>query len=142
MRLSDDNQGDDGLTRLASGIFFIVGINIQVCVLIHFVLEDQIHSSPPSSSSGRDRFKSGDEGSDNKSSVNNKTRNIDSSSSESGGGRVEKAIDLPHKWTDIEISGGGGGGRLPKLALGFLPKMGSGLGTHKFVNIQSMDGER
>ena len=143
MRLSDDNQGDDGFTRLVSGIFFIVGINVQVCVLCHFVLESRSQSSLPSSSSAtssRDHYIS--------AGGNNCSGSGSGSGSSSGGGgnsdnRIEQAPDLPDKWTNIEINGGGSiaaGRRLPDLALGFLPKMGSS--TQKFVKIQSMEVER
>ena len=51
------------------------------------------------------------------------------------------AAELPEKWSDIEINGGRGGGRrLPQLALGFMPKIGSN--NHKFVKIQAMEVER
>lgn len=121
MELNDDNQGDDGLTRLVSGIFFIVGINIQLCVLCHYYLENFTHFA---SSSNRERTSSG-------------SCTSDSSSSKSS------ADELPEKWSSIEIGDGKrskGGHRAPKLSLGFLPNMGSK--NQKFVNIQSMEVDR
>jgi hypothetical protein len=133
MQLNDDNQGDDGFTRLVSGVFFVVGLNIQVCVLCHFVLE-----SRSSTTSGQDyystRRKSG--------SANGNSRGVDQ--------RTINTESLPNKWSNIKIDGGSATGstsggskgesRLPKLSLGFLPKIGSN--NHKFVNIQPMDVER
>jgi len=138
MRLNDDNQGDDGLTRLLSGVFFVVGLNVQVCVLCHFVLEARRAPANDYFSTRRRRD----------------SRTLDASSSGGGGqgegrgeGQGEDPMNvndkLPDKWSDIEINGGdegAGGSRLPKLSLGFLPKVGSN--SHKFVNIQSMEVER
>ena len=120
MELNDDNQGDDGLTRLVSGIFFIVGINVQVCVLCHFILEKYNRSS-------RDTYRDSRSGSISSMSSSEHT-NVTSMGSEA---------DLPSKWSNIEISGQESRNRLPKLSLGFLPKINSN--NHKFVNIQSMD---
>lgn len=125
MQLNDDTQGDDGLTRLVSGVFFVAGINVQVCVLCHFVLESR------QSSATRDTF-------------NSSGSRVCGASGGGSSPLLESTMELPDKWVDIEISGAEGSrgiaSRLPKLSLGgFLPKASSGGGSHKCVPVQAVE---